>query len=255
MNPFTCSVQPCNATKYEALGMCRLHYRRSRPRKPDAKVAMPCDGCGKTVLKEKRTRRYATVQCDDALCRQWLTFGTAAQSKLPADHWAILYEATCEWSAPVKVKPKPRVTAHFECAWCGEGFESSQAAARYCTDKCSRKRRKVARRAREHNARGTFTWAEIVGLWMRFDKACAYCAAPTSLVDIQAEHVIALSKGGRNDLSNLLPSCALCNSDKSAHSLIEWSALRSTQGKPPVSTTWTWSDARYRHLALPLAAV
>lgn len=191
-------------------------------------------------MKEKRTRRYETVQCDDWVCRRWLTFGTAQSSEIPEDHWARMYGATCDFT-PMNC---------FDCAWCGTSIVSNQPVQRYCTRACKRKASKAARRGAEFNAVGTYSWAQVVSLWVLFDKACAYCAAPTDLVDIQAEHVIALSRGGANNLSNLLPSCGPCNSDKRQLSLREWAADRRRRNLPEINTHWHASDPRYRHLSI-----
>jgi len=258
MDNFTCKIDGCNATKYEALGMCRLHYRRSRPRKPDAKIEIPCDACGKSVLKEKRARRYATVQCSDPLCRKWLTHGTASSCELPPEHWAIMYGATSEWpeSAPAAaatygpVQKSPHV-----CAWCGETFLSHQSTALYCSVQCTKRRSRKIRRAREYNAPGYFTWTQVAAMWMAFDKSCAYCHEPTALGDVEAEHVQPLSRNGRNDIGNILPSCRACNSDKRDLLLSEWNPDRARRGLAPVTTSWTYDDERYRHVVLPTARV
>ena len=45
---------------------------------------------------------------------------------------------------------------------------------------------------------------------------CAHCGAPISLSeDFTVEHVIPLSKGGTNDISNLVGLCSKCNKEKS----------------------------------------
>ena len=40
---------------------------------------------------------------------------------------------------------------------------------------------------------------------------CAYCPAPATTID----HIVAVSNGGTNALSNLVPACARCNRTKS----------------------------------------
>ncbi len=42
---------------------------------------------------------------------------------------------------------------------------------------------------------------------------CFYCDGP--LTDMQLDHVIPLARGGADDASNLVPSCAGCNLAKS----------------------------------------
>jgi 5-methylcytosine-specific restriction endonuclease McrA len=47
---------------------------------------------------------------------------------------------------------------------------------------------------------------------------CVYCEAPAEHLD----HVVPLSRGGRDILSNVVPACAPCNLDKASQTLAEW---------------------------------
>lgn len=67
------------------------------------------------------------------------------------------------------------------------------------------------KRARKQAASGSFTEAEWVELCVRFGDRCPSCGKPcTPTVD----HIIPLSKGGTNDISNIQPLCGGCNSRK-----------------------------------------
>lgn len=44
---------------------------------------------------------------------------------------------------------------------------------------------------------------------------CAYCGRGTPEVELQLDHVIPKSKGGTEDINNLVPACAECNLGKS----------------------------------------
>jgi len=48
-----------------------------------------------------------------------------------------------------------------------------------------------------------------------------YCDAPAAHVD----HVIPRSRGGSDDIDNLVPACARCNLSKGARTLQEWALL------------------------------
>lgn len=43
---------------------------------------------------------------------------------------------------------------------------------------------------------------------------CAYCGCKLEYKDMQVDHVIAVGRGGSNDIDNLLPACRQCNYDK-----------------------------------------
>lgn len=104
-----------------------------------------------------------------------------------------------------------------------------------------------------HDAHGTFTWTQVVRLWRLFDRRCAYCCQPVALIDVQAEHVHPLSRGGRNDLGNILPSCAPCNNDKRDVLLPEWNTDRTARDLPERVTTWDDNDPRYAHIVPHMA--
>ncbi|WP_426325708.1 HNH endonuclease [Microbacterium sp. E-13] len=56
-----------------------------------------------------------------------------------------------------------------------------------------------------------------------------------------------LSRGGRNDLSNLVATCRPCNSDKRDLTLSEWAEDRARRNATPVQTVFDIADPRYRH--------
>ncbi len=43
---------------------------------------------------------------------------------------------------------------------------------------------------------------------------CAYCGCKLEYKDMQVDHVLAVGRGGSNDINNLLPACRQCNYDK-----------------------------------------
>jgi len=238
----TCSIEDCDRTM-ECKGLCHMHYMRTRTRTPDKPKLVACIICGTEVMRHSGGGRKYGRTCSDN-CKRIVTYGE--RCVIPEDHWARMYGATCRWYAPKIELPE---IASVDCAWCGKTFNPSRRVVMlYCTTACHRRAGKARRRAREFNAIGMYTWAEMTQLWVAFGKACAYCAEPTALTDIQAEHVVALHCGGANNLTNLLPSCALCNSDKRDLTLIAWATDRARRRLPAVSTAWRDGDPRYKHL-------
>jgi len=92
-------------------------------------------------------------------------------------------------------------------------------------------------------------------LFLAFDRCCAYCEQPV-IGQPDPDHVVPLSRRGANSITNILPSCRACNSDKRDLLLAEWNADRARRGKPPVRTSWSFNDPRFRHLTsmVPVAA-
>jgi 5-methylcytosine-specific restriction endonuclease McrA len=74
------------------------------------------------------------------------------------------------------------------------------------------KEKKNARRARKLNASGSFTAQEWHDVCAHYNHTCLCCGA--SGVRLTADHVVPLSKGGSNDISNIQPLCISCNCRK-----------------------------------------
>nr|WP_278101153.1 HNH endonuclease [Microbacterium proteolyticum] len=142
-----------------------------------------------------------------------------------------------------------------ECGWCGEEFTRKTVRSRFCTSRCGTKFKQTKRRGTQAGSPGTYSWADIVKLWLKFDKCCAYCRLSVPMTNIEAEHVIPLSKGGANNTTNLLPSCKRCNSDKRDLLLHEWALDRERRHLDPVHTAWAPDDERYKHLVMSTHAL
>jgi 5-methylcytosine-specific restriction endonuclease McrA len=232
-----CTVDGCGKAR-RARMLCASHYNAVH-RKPNPTAEFNCDSCGAVMVKERsRANRYSSLYCSE-LCRNYALWG-GCSSDIPSSHWARWYGSTSVWAAPAAIENGP-------CGWCG-GVNQRTRSSTFCSYRCKKAQYKATRRGREHNASGTYTWMDITRLWQVFDRACAYCHTPTPLAEIQAEHVVALSNGGANNTTNLLPSCAACNSDKRDLPLEAWNADRARRGLDARCTAWSMDDTRYRHL-------
>lgn len=69
-------------------------------------------------------------------------------------------------------------------------------------------------------------WAAILE---QFGGACAYCLGPCPRPD--REHIIAVSIGGADEPSNVVPACRSCNTSKGNRTLIGW-VLREGTANP-----------------------
>lgn len=63
-------------------------------------------------------------------------------------------------------------------------------------------------RARIRGCEGTHTSQEWRDLCAKYGNRCAYCGSEEKMT---RDHVIPLSRGGTNDISNLVPACLRCN--------------------------------------------
>ncbi|MCV7135362.1 HNH endonuclease [Mycobacterium hodleri] len=84
----------------------------------------------------------------------------------------------------------------------------------------SRRARAARRRKRRmdsaENDLTTEEWAAIRALW----GGCAYCGASDR--PLQRDCVMAISRGGRYTLDNVVPACAACNASKCNDEVTAW---------------------------------
>ena len=60
---------------------------------------------------------------------------------------------------------------------------------------------------------------------------CAYCGRTGAT---HADHVVPLARSGRHRLSNLMPACRRCNSEKSAKRLEDWLETKSVSERAAI---------------------
>lgn len=70
----------------------------------------------------------------------------------------------------------------------------------------------AARRAKQAGAAGSHTRAQWLEKLEQHGNQCAYCKSPYRT--LTKDHDVPLSRGGSNDISNILPACYRCNSSK-----------------------------------------
>jgi len=70
------------------------------------------------------------------------------------------------------------------------------------------------RRARKQQAEGEFTNQEWQALKAFYNHTCLRCDKREPEIQLTADHVIPLSKGGSNYISNIQPLCGSCNNAK-----------------------------------------
>jgi stalled ribosome alternative rescue factor ArfA len=91
----------------------------------------------------------------------------------------------------------------------------------------------------------------------KFQHRCAYCH--TSAVPMELDHVLPKSRGGTDRVSNLVPACHLCNSEKGNRTAAEWGhPAVEVQAKAPLKDAAAVNATRYalcdvlRTLGLPV---
>lgn len=271
--------------------MCSSHYNRARyaPERRHPKITVNCGWCGQPCERapdkaRKYAERFCTFACRDlwriendinacpadnrSSCPvpwrtcphcgvNWYRHGNQARrcdgcTALVEAEWAEraetrrLHDETRRSIVAQQMEPRP-------CGDCGDIYTPSTTVQRYCTTRCARRVARRERRARECGASGSYTWTQVIGLFLLFGRRCAYC---DQTIDGQPDpdHVIPLSRDGHNSIGNILPACRDCNCDKRDLLLHEWNADRARRGLPSRITTWSWSDKRYAHLTAQMVS-
>lgn len=229
----TCSVDGCEKP-HVARGFCRRHYRFAHEMH-DA----TCVTCGVSFQGHRATAKYCSEEC-----RSLDYMGPRTKCALPSDHPVRVEIERRKVERRSRRRPQHRVA---ECHWCGAEFDTTRSRQVMCSRKCSQRAKRNARRGRAAGSSSHYTWTEVMRVFLTFGRCCAYCERPI-VGQPDPDHVVPLSKGGSNSITNILPCCRLCNSDKRDLLLDEWAADRERRGLPPRTTAWAIDDPRVRHL-------
>lgn len=261
-----CSRDGCTQP-LRARGVCISHYHEMMGR-TYRKVMVPCENCGNECEKyagaTKYAQRFCSMACRDASRtrrnaeidqRLWHGRPPAddlAQLRVLRDSHASLLLAALPNLAAMRAQAVAEAMTPRPCDDCGKTYTPGTTVQLYYGRRCARRVGRRARRAAVHRAFGSFKWTEVMHLFLKFDRCCAYCDQPVE-GQPDPDHVIPLSRGGANTVANLLPSCRSCNTDKRDLSLSEWVVSRASRGLPPVRTEWSADDHRYWHLTSVLS--
>lgn len=134
----------------------------------------------------------------------------------------------CSWSCRNKVTyaaQHPRTER--SCATCGRTFKDKRSDARYCSKLCRMNSRPVRAAAKRRRVRrlgngGSHTDDEWLKKCELFAWRCAYCGERRPLTE---DHKTPITRGGSDDISNILPACRPCNSKKQKRTTEEFLAL------------------------------
>lgn len=243
-----CVTQGCERPVWvKSTGECSTcqsrRYRRENPGKGRTYYDLACEACGTAYRSEHKGSRFCSLQCKGDAHRTLCT--------LPADHPVTLRMA--QLRAERRRPKREPFKEERECAWCGAAFMASRRTQVFCTMEHKVKAKRSRRRGRQYGSTSHFTWSEFMRVFLVFNRCCAYCEVMI-VGQPDPDHVVPLSRGGSNSITNILPACRVCNSDKRDLMLSDWAADRQRRGLPPRVTTWTIDDLRVRHLTSLLAA-
>ncbi len=107
--------------------------------------------------------------------------------------------------------------------------EKKRAYHKTTTGKLVSKKSSANRRALKFKAEGSFTAEDIKGLYAIQGRCCYYCNVGIE-GGYHVDHMLPLSRGGSNDVSNICLSCASCNWSKHAKTAEEYQQVIQERG-------------------------
>ena len=78
------------------------------------------------------------------------------------------------------------------------------------------------RYAKKRGATGSHSLEEFISLCKRHSWRCFYCGCQLTRKTVTEDHVVPVSKGGTDNIDNIVPACCPCNSRKGAKSILEF---------------------------------
>ena len=91
------------------------------------------------------------------------------------------------------------------------------------------------RRNRKYQAEGFHTDAEWETLKMQYDNCCLRCGRREPEITLTRDHVVPITKGGSDWITNIQPLCHSCNSSKNARTTdyrLSWRAKHAVTEAP-----------------------
>jgi 5-methylcytosine-specific restriction endonuclease McrA len=171
-----------------------------------------CKSCVRACVRENRRERldqYARYERS----RATLPHRVEARQKYQEEHREQIAQYKKIWTANNKESVDASKLSYYDLKreevmarskkWAEDNPERVQQAE----TNNPRKRRAV-----RHASRGNFTVEEFKELCERYGNKCLACGDAEAV--LEADHVVPLTKGGSDNISNIQPLCGSCNREK-----------------------------------------
>ncbi|MBA2534119.1 MAG: HNH endonuclease [Rubrobacter sp.] len=178
----------------------------------DGRWGKKCKVCVRSRAQQYR-REHLEQYAEYEKARANLPHRVEARRRYQEEHEEEISEYKRRWAANNEEKVAASKLAYYERER-EEVIARSKKWAENNPDKVSQakanNRRK--RRAAKHASPGSFTAEEFEVLCETYGNECLACG--DTGVALAADHVVPLTKGGSDDISNIQPLCGSCNREK-----------------------------------------
>jgi 5-methylcytosine-specific restriction endonuclease McrA len=188
-----------------------------------------CSVASKKTKLRQEMKEKGLKQCTG--CKEWLpiTEEYFHSDKRPNHPNKIPFTSKCKTCANALVKKDPWQSRNREQSreikrrWEENHPDRVKDAAKKYRSKHKTTRQAGLRnyRAKKNNNGGTHTAQDIQLLYKQQKGKCYYCSKKVG-ERYDVDHVIPVSRGGRNDISNLVIACKPCNQSKGGRMPHEW---------------------------------
>jgi 5-methylcytosine-specific restriction endonuclease McrA len=194
-----CGVEKALADFYKNIEMADGHFNKCKV----------CVRAGAQKYRREHSGQYAQYE----KARANLPHRVEARRKYQEEHKEQISEYKKKWAAHNKEKVVASKLAYYErkrldvLARSKKWAENNPEKVRRAKTNNLRKRR-----AARHASRGSFTVQEFKELCESYGNKCLACGDAEAV--LEADHVVPLTKGGTDSISNIQPLCGSCNRNK-----------------------------------------
>src|SRR5215204_7178334 len=178
----------------------------------DGRWGKKCKDCVRSRAQKYR-REHLEQYAQYEKARANLRHRVEARRKYEEEHKEQTSEYKKRWAAENKDRVSDSERKHYErnrneiIVRSKKWAESNPEKVRQAKTNNLRKRR-----AARHASRGNFTVKEFKELCERYGKKCLACGDAGAA--LEADHVVPLTKGGSDNISNIQPLCGSCKREK-----------------------------------------
>lgn len=178
----------------------------------DGRWGKKCKVCVRSRAQQYR-REHLEQYAEYEKVRANLPHRVEARRRYQKEHEEEISEYKRRWAADNEEKVAASKLAYYEL----NREEVIVRSKKWAEDNPEKVRQAKAinrrkRRAARHASSGSFTAEEFIELCERYGNKCLACGDTEAV--LEADHVVPLTRGGSDDISNIQPLCGSCNRKK-----------------------------------------